>query len=64
MKIFNIKKEKNGKTSQKTKIKGKLVSIPAIIPQKSAKTGVRRISSGLFQYDGIYTLYRIPKRRN
>ena len=64
MKMFDIKKEKNGKKRQGVKIKNKIASRPVIITQKSAQMGVRRISSGLFQYDGVYTLSRIPRRRN
>ena len=63
MKIFNIKTEKNGKTRQKANIKNRLALASIKISPKNTQIGVRRISSGLFQYDGVYTLSRIPRRR-
>jgi hypothetical protein len=63
MKIFSIRKEKNGKINQNGKTKREFKTKSEKSFRNSTQLGIRKISCGLIQYDGIYTLSRIPKRK-
>lgn len=61
---INLKRRTNGKKSKLKRNEGKIPLKSKKVDQQYHQLGVRRVSCGLLQYDGVYTSYKIPKKRN
>jgi hypothetical protein len=60
---LNLKRRNNGKMSNKNYIKEKKSGITEKTAQRFRHLHIRSVRCGLIQYDGIYTLRNIPRKK-
>ena len=61
---INIKRKTNGNGIKSKRSKERKSPKSEKVTQRFRHLGVRRISCGLLQYDGVYTSNKIPRKRN
>ena len=61
---INLKRKTNGKKTKSNRNGTNLHLKSKKVDQQYHQLGVRRVSCGLLQYDGVYSSYNLPRKRN